>query len=240
MFDIWTASSENVPSSLRKMRRFKSPCAFAKYRPGFCFPVIHSVVFDHSVSRQQRLRSDCADAQSDLSLNCPHMPIDTFSHDAVHYYNNIYSRIPVWILINIGDKLVFPARCCIHESDWYQTKVYDGNHAVSGCWLSCQWCRPWPSSRGRLNERYGSIQRAHDVYAMSHQRRCNVMTLHRRWYDVVSTLRVGWADNTVFTTNIWTVTLKTCLRTCAPTEDLDQLVHSRSLIEPSLGAFWLA
>ena len=29
-------------------------------------------------------------------------------------------------------------------------------------------------------------QRAHDVYTTSSQRRCNVMTLHRRWDDVVS------------------------------------------------------
>ena len=28
-------------------------------------------------------------------------------------------------------------------------------------------------------------QQAHDVYSTSYQRRCNVMTLHRRWGDVV-------------------------------------------------------
>ena len=31
--------------------------------------------------------------------------------------------------------------------------------------------------------------RAQDVYKTAHQRQCNVMTLHRRWRDVVSTLR---------------------------------------------------
>ena len=49
-------------------------------------------------------------------------------------------------------------------------------------------------------------QRAHDLHTTSHQCRCNVMTLHRRWLDVVSTLRArrewfnvmmlhrGWLD----------------------------------------------
>ena len=35
-------------------------------------------------------------------------------------------------------------------------------------------------------------QRAHDVYTTSAQRRCNVMTLHRSWGDVVLTSCVRW------------------------------------------------
>ena len=47
-------------------------------------PFIHSVVSNDSVSGQWRPWSDCADAQADLGLRCPHMPEDTFYHDAVH------------------------------------------------------------------------------------------------------------------------------------------------------------
>ena len=36
-------------------------------------------------------------------------------------------------------------------------------------------------------------QRAHDVHTTSAQRRCNVMTLHRRWSDVVLTSCACWA-----------------------------------------------
>ena len=35
-------------------------------------------------------------------------------------------------------------------------------------------------------------RRAHDVYTTSAQRRCNVMTLHRRWGDVVLTSCACW------------------------------------------------
>ena len=38
-----------------------------------------------------------------------------------------------------------------------------------------------------------STQRAHGVYTTSYQRRCNVVTSHRRWYDVLPTLRAYWA-----------------------------------------------
>ena len=41
---------------------------------------IYSIVSKNSVSGQRSPRSDCADAQSDLGLRCPHMPGDTFSH----------------------------------------------------------------------------------------------------------------------------------------------------------------
>ena len=45
---------------------------------------------------------------------------------------------------------------------------------------------------GLADVRVGLAQRAQDVYTTSHQRRCNVVTLHRRSYDVVSTLRAHW------------------------------------------------
>ena len=43
-------------------------------------PFITSKVSNYSVSGQWRAWSDCADAQADLALCCPHMPEDTYSH----------------------------------------------------------------------------------------------------------------------------------------------------------------
>ena len=51
---------------------------------GLWSPFIQSVVSDDSASGQWRPWSDCADAQSDLELRCPHMPEDTFSHGTSH------------------------------------------------------------------------------------------------------------------------------------------------------------
>ena len=68
---IWATSSENVPSNMHKMRRFRVSCACAKYHPGICVPFKYSVVVN--VSGQWSLWSDCACAKSILSLLCPHM-----------------------------------------------------------------------------------------------------------------------------------------------------------------------
>ena len=38
--------------------------ACAKFDPGICFPLLHSIVSNDSVSGQRRPRSDCADAQA--------------------------------------------------------------------------------------------------------------------------------------------------------------------------------
>ena len=43
-----------------------------------------SVISSYSVSGQRRPRSDCADAQANLGLRCPHMPENTFSDGAAH------------------------------------------------------------------------------------------------------------------------------------------------------------
>ena len=47
--------------------------------PDICSPL------NTSVYGQRRPRSDCADAQSDLGLRCPHIPEDTFWHDVAHF-----------------------------------------------------------------------------------------------------------------------------------------------------------
>ena len=46
-------------------------------------PVIHSVVSNISVCGQWRPWSDCADAQADLDIRCPHMSENMFSHGVV-------------------------------------------------------------------------------------------------------------------------------------------------------------
>ena len=51
-----------------------------KVSSGHVLHLIHFIVFKDSVSGQRRSWSDCADAQADLGLRCPHMPEDTFSH----------------------------------------------------------------------------------------------------------------------------------------------------------------
>ena len=50
--DILAASSEKVPSSMRKMRRFRSSCACTKYYPGHCSTSIRYVESNDSVSAQ--------------------------------------------------------------------------------------------------------------------------------------------------------------------------------------------
>lgn len=41
-------------------------------------------------------------------------------------------------------------------------------------------------------------QQGHDVYSTSLQRRCNLMTLHRRWYIVASTSCAHWECSRIF------------------------------------------
>ena len=53
----------------------------AKPHRGICFPLIHSIVSNESVSGQRWLWSDCAYAQADLGHRYPHLPEDTFSHE---------------------------------------------------------------------------------------------------------------------------------------------------------------
>ena len=45
---------------------------------------IYSTVSKESVNEWWRPRSDCAHAQTDLGLRCPHMHEDTFTHDTGH------------------------------------------------------------------------------------------------------------------------------------------------------------
>ena len=51
----------------------------AQSHPGICFPMMHSIVSSDYGSEQWRSWSDCADAQADLGIRCPHMPENTFN-----------------------------------------------------------------------------------------------------------------------------------------------------------------
>ena len=76
---IWTASSETVPSNMRKLR-IQIILRMREDHPGLCFSFVHSVISINYVSGQGRPWSDFADAPADLGLRCPHLPKDTFSH----------------------------------------------------------------------------------------------------------------------------------------------------------------
>ena len=78
----WAASSETL-SKVRKKYKFNHP-AHAQSHPGICSPLIHSIVSNGSISGQQRPCLDCADAQAELGLRCPHMPDESFSNDEAH------------------------------------------------------------------------------------------------------------------------------------------------------------
>ena len=81
----WARQTKNMPSNLRKMRRFRSSWACAKYHPGrFSSPFIHSTISNDSFSGHRWPWSDCADAQADLGHRCPLISEDTFSPGASH------------------------------------------------------------------------------------------------------------------------------------------------------------
>ena len=60
--------------------------AHAQSQLGICSLLERSIVPIDSFSSQWRPWSDCAYAQADRDLRCPHMPEDTFSHGAAHIH----------------------------------------------------------------------------------------------------------------------------------------------------------
>ena len=62
-------------------------CTCSRNHPVLCSPFIQSVVSNDSINRQWRPWSDCADAQSDLGLCCPHMSKHPFLHGAAQIEN---------------------------------------------------------------------------------------------------------------------------------------------------------
>ena len=50
----------------------------------------HSILSNESFCGQRRPWSDCADAQADLRLRCPHIPKDTLAHGIIHIVSCVY------------------------------------------------------------------------------------------------------------------------------------------------------
>ena len=85
---IWSASSEKVHSNMRKMLRFSSSCACVMYHSGLCNRDMHFG------SEKGRPWSDCADAQADLGLRCPHMPEDSVkSRSETGWFSDIVAQL---------------------------------------------------------------------------------------------------------------------------------------------------
>ena len=87
-----------MPSNVCKMYGFTSSCTCAKYRPGICSLLKHSLVSNNSYCGQLRSWSDCADAQADLGLRCPHSPKTRFCKAS-----QIYSKVNYGQLFNRND-----------------------------------------------------------------------------------------------------------------------------------------
>ena len=55
------------------------------------------------------------------------------------------------------------------------------------------WCRlTWSLATAR--DEWQLPQRAHNIKMTSYQRRCDVITSHRRWYDVILTMCACWGN----------------------------------------------
>ena len=67
-----------------------------------CSPLIHSIVSNDTVSGQGRPRSDCADAQSDRRLRCPHMPEILFTWRGPYNEDPYISLFSLYIMENMG------------------------------------------------------------------------------------------------------------------------------------------
>ena len=92
IINTWTAASEKEPSSLRKMYRFRSSCACAKYHLGLCSAFIHFIISNCPVSGERKPWSGCTDVQAYMCLCFWLMPKDTFSHDALNRKTVIRNR----------------------------------------------------------------------------------------------------------------------------------------------------
>ena len=76
--------AKKCPQTCAKCADSDNPAHAQSFQSGLYSPLIHSMVSNNSVSGQWRPWSDCADAQADLGLRCPHMPEDVFFRTARH------------------------------------------------------------------------------------------------------------------------------------------------------------
>ena len=90
----------NVSSNRQtcKIPRFRFIPYMRRLIQAICSPLIHSIVSNDSVRGKRRPWSDCADAQADLGLRCPHMLEDTFSHgvtqNVIHFMRFSFKHTP--------------------------------------------------------------------------------------------------------------------------------------------------
>ena len=81
--------------------------ACAKTHPVIWFPLRHSIISNDFVSGQWRPWSDCADAQADLGLRCPHMPENTYSHGASQFVNSCDGLMRPFVVTTYIQKILF-------------------------------------------------------------------------------------------------------------------------------------
>ena len=75
----WPRQAKRCLQTCAKGTDSDSSRVYAKSYSGICSPSIPSVVSNVSVIGQRRPWSDCADAQADLGLRCPHLAEDVFA-----------------------------------------------------------------------------------------------------------------------------------------------------------------
>ena len=85
---------------------------FWKSHSGICSSLIHFIASNDYVSGQQRPWSDCADAQADLGLGCPHMIEDTFSHSAAN------------MVITLAESLLIKGKAILFQGEATLLKLF--------------------------------------------------------------------------------------------------------------------
>ena len=114
---VWPCQAKTVFEHAQNVR-IHIILRMRKVSAGICSPLIHSVVSNDSGSGQWRPWSDCADAQADLGLRCPHMPEDMFSHGTVRLID--VTPLSVWdnfcICMFCFCNLLFRSSCIIKNS----------------------------------------------------------------------------------------------------------------------------
>ena len=110
---IWLRQAKKCLQASAKCTSSASSQACAKPYLGICSPKIHSIVSNYSVSGQRKPWSDCADAQSDLGLLCPHMLRHVFAwrdqiiRPACNWVNSAFFRKPTFHMVKYRATLLY-------------------------------------------------------------------------------------------------------------------------------------
>ena len=86
----------------------------------------------------------------------------------------------------------------------------------------------------------GTTQQAHNVKMTSYQRRCDVITSHRRWYDVILMLCACWVDTVgrVSTNFSWESFITFFLLSCSPIFFRKEVGSERKEFAPRVNSFY--